>query len=120
LTDVGGVALTAMINNYTFESMALLRHLAKEWSNLRQAEHPDRPPLEYYVMEVTFHALSDVKERQGFLDVATSFNLSDAQVDRLRHVGQRILFDSADFKRLVRDLGGNVSESVNTPAVASP
>jgi NTE family protein len=106
LTDIGDVALTAMINNYTFESVALLRQLVKEWSSLRQEEHPDRQPLDYYVIEVTFDAMADVKERQVFLDLPTSFNLSDEQVDRLRYVGQRILFDSPDFQRLVRDLGG--------------
>ena len=39
-------------------------------------------------MEVTFKGLSDPNERQGFLDLPTSFNLPDADVDRLREVGE--------------------------------
>jgi NTE family protein len=115
LTDVGSVALTAMINSLTFESMALLRQMVKRWSEHREAQHPDKQPLDYYVVEVTFRALPDVKERQDFLDLPTSFDLSDAEVDRLRDVGKRLLYDSPDFKKLVRDLGGTFPESPGTP-----
>jgi len=108
LTDIGDVALTAMINEITFESTALLRRMVKDWSDNRQAQHPDRQPLDYYVIEVTFNAIPDVKERQGFLELPTSFNLSDEEVDRLRDVAKRILYDRPDFQRLVHDLGGKL------------
>lgn len=120
LTDVGSVALTAMINSLTFESMALLRQMVKRWSEHREAQHPDKQPLDYYVVEVTFRALPDVKERQEFLDLPTSFDLSDAEVDRLRDVGKRLLYDSPDFKKLVRDLGGTFPESPGTPPSPAP
>lgn len=108
LTDVGDVALTAMINNYTYESTALLRRMVKDWSAFRRTEVPQEGSLDYYVTEVSFQALPNVEERAGFLDLPTSFNLSDEAVDRLREAAKRILYNSPDFQRLVRDLGGSL------------
>lgn len=123
LTDVGDVALTAMINNYTFESTALLRRMVKDWSAFRRTEVPHEAPLDYYVTEVSFNALPNVQERAGFMDMPTSFNLSDEQVDRLRDAAKRILYNNPDFQRLVRDLGGSLpgpkSEPVRSPAPSS-
>ncbi|HSA61400.1 MAG TPA: patatin-like phospholipase family protein [Nitrospiraceae bacterium] len=114
ITDVGDVALTAMINNYTFESTALLRQMVREWSAHRQATQPGGKPLDYYVVEVTFKGLPDANERQGFLDLPTSFDLPDTDVDRLREVGKRILYSRPEFQKLVRDLGGNIPGSLAT------
>ena len=119
LTDVGDVALTAMINNYTFESMALLRGMVKDWSEHRQTTQPGSEPLDYYVTEVTFKGLPDAKERQGFLDLPTSFSLPDADVDRLREVGKRILYSRPAFQKLVRDLGGKIPGTPETSASPS-
>ncbi len=118
-TDVTDVALTAMINNYTFESTALLRTMVKEWSEHRRSTQPGSEPLDYYVVEVTFKGLPDANERQGFLDLPTSFNLPDADVDRLREVGKRILYSRPEFQKLVRDLGGKIPGSPATPAASS-
>jgi NTE family protein len=118
LTDVGDVALTAMINNYTFESTALLRNMVRQWSAFRRAEAPTEAPLDYYVTEVSFNALSSHKERAGFLDLPTSFNLPDEDVDRLRDVGRRILYNNRDFQRLVRDLGGRLPGAKPEPIPA--
>jgi NTE family protein len=123
LPDVGDVALTAMINNYTYESTALLRRMVQEWSAFRQTEVPHEAPLDYYVTEVSFHALPNAEERVGFLDLPTSFNLSDEAVDRLRDAAKRILYNSPDFQRLVGDLGGRLpgskSEPVRPPSPSS-
>jgi len=118
-TDVTDVALTAMINNYTYESTALLRTMVKEWSEHRRFTQPGSEPLDYYVVEVTFKGLPDPNERQGFLDLPTSFNLPDADVDRLREVAKRILYSRPEFQKLVRDLGGNIPGTPATPAASS-
>jgi len=118
-TDVGDVAMTAMINNYTFETTALLRTMAKEWSEQRRSSQPGSEPLDYYVMEVTFKGLPDANERQGFLDLPTSFSLPDADVDRLREVGKRILYSRPEFQKLVRDLGATLPGSQVNPVSPS-
>lgn len=89
--------------------------MVKEWSAFRRTEVPDEASLDYYVTEVSFHALPNVEERMGFLDMPTSFNLSDENVDRLREAAKRILYNSPDFQRLVRDLGGSLPGSKSEP-----
>jgi len=119
LTDVGDVALTAMINSYTYESMALLRQMVKDWSERRRPGQSGSESLDYYVMEVTFKALPDVNERQGFLDLPTSFSLPDADVDRLREAGKRILYIRPDLQRPVRDPGGKIPGATEQPVSTS-
>lgn len=70
-------------------------------------------------MEVTFHALPSLSERAGFLNLPTSFNLPDDDVDRLRDVAKRILYSQPDFPRLVRDLGGTLP-GLRTERVTEP
>ena len=108
-----------MINNYTFESTAFLRTMVKEWSEHRQATQSGSEPLEYYVTEVTFKGLPDADERQGFLDLPTSFSLPDADVDRLREAGKRILYSRPEFQKLVRDLGATLPGSQVNPVPSS-
>lgn len=120
-SDVTDVALTAMINNYTFESTALLRQMIQNWSSHRQETRPGEKPLEYYVAEVTFKGLPDANERQGFLDLPTSFDLPEADVDRLREVGKRILYSRPEFQKLVQDLGATLPGSqVNSVPPSQP
>jgi hypothetical protein len=40
-------------------------------------------------------------------NLPTSFRLSDEEVDRLRAGARRILTESDDFKKLLRDLGAS-------------
>jgi NTE family protein len=56
------------------------------------------------VVEVKFDALKDETERKYFKGLPTSFKLSPEEVDKLREVVQRILVQSEEFQRLLRDL----------------
>ena len=56
------------------------------------------------VLEAKFDALPDEGERAYFIDLPTSFKLSDEKVDKLRNAAHRILTQFGDFQRLVRDL----------------
>jgi NTE family protein len=48
--------------------------------------------------------LKDEKERMYFKRLPTSFKLAPEQVDKLRDVAHRILGESEEFQRLLRDL----------------
>jgi NTE family protein len=56
------------------------------------------------VVEVKFDALRDEAERMYFKRLPTSFKLKPEQVDKLRDVAHRILTESEEFQRLLRDL----------------
>ena len=110
----------AMINSYNFESMEPLRRMVKDWSVRRQETAQDHEPIEFYAVEVAFSALSDLREQETFLNFPTSFDLSEKQVDRLREVAARRLYQSEEFRRLIQDLGGKFPSSLLAPVSAAP
>jgi NTE family protein len=78
-----------------------------------QAQRPPRPAAldaEYYLIEVNFREIEDQKERERFLEMPTSFFLRSSQVDALIAQGGQLLADSADYRRLIADLGGALPE----------
>ncbi|HSE59662.1 MAG TPA: patatin-like phospholipase family protein [Nitrospiraceae bacterium] len=120
LDNIGDVSFSAMINSYNFESMELLRRMVKDWSVHRQETAQDHEPIVFYAAEVAFSALSDQKEQETFLNFPTSFDLSEEQIDRLREVAARLLYQSEDFRRLVQDLGGKLPSSLLGPSSPGP
>jgi hypothetical protein len=60
------------------------------------------------VIEVTFEALEDKDERDFFSQVPTTLSLPRETVDKLSEAGKTILYESADFKRLLDDLGAQI------------
>ena len=60
--------------------------------------------IHFYVIVVKFDALKDEAERAYLNGLPTSFDLSDEAVDKLRDAARRILVQSDEFQRLLRDL----------------
>jgi NTE family protein len=64
------------------------------------------PRIELQVLDVSFEAIPDPKERAYFMNLPTSFVLPAEAVDRLGDVAGQLLRQSADYASLVRDFGG--------------
>jgi NTE family protein len=102
------------ISRYNIETVALLRESFARWTDeIRKGRCPagqiSTTPgscgdIEFYLVEVKFDALKDPAERTYFKRLPTSFSLPSEEVDKLRQAAGRILNDSRDFKRLLRDL----------------
>jgi NTE family protein len=60
---------------------------------------------QFYFIDVSLQAIADEAERNGFQNIPTALTLNPAAVDRLRAVARKLLLESADFKKLVADLG---------------
>jgi NTE family protein len=67
--------------------------------------------LEPFVVEVSFDKLADDGERRSFDGIPTTFDLADAEIDRLREVGGRLLRQSPTFWRLLRSLSATLDEA---------
>jgi NTE family protein len=91
------------IDRYSYEQVELLRDFVRE---LRQLRGPDGQPMavEFYAIDINFGAITDPEEKRYFRNLPTSFVLSDEQVDRLREMAGRLLRQSPDYQRLLRDL----------------
>ena len=103
------------IARYNLETMALLQESFARWTD--QVRTGRCPPgqvsgepgscgdIEYYMVEVRFELLADPSERAGLSALPTSFHLPPGDVDRLRAAARRILAESGDFRRFLKDLG---------------
>ncbi|MFO1421079.1 MAG: patatin-like phospholipase family protein [Candidatus Competibacteraceae bacterium] len=120
------------IDHYSHETVELLRDTAARWKMLRAIRDsgviPEKnkrdpvlaqvervPNLEVYVIDVSFAEIKDATERAYLNQQPTSFALPPEAVDRLRAAAGRIVLESPDFQRYLKDLGDRV---VKTPTPA--
>jgi NTE family protein len=92
------------IDRYSYEQVELLHDFVRSMQDIRG---PDGQPLaiEFYAIDINFDAITDPEEKRYFRNLPTSFVLTDEQVDRLREMAGRLLRQSPDYQRLLRDLG---------------
>jgi NTE family protein len=122
------------IDAFSFEAVELLRDTAARWQALRRvrdlqatatsmgpatAAVPRVPDAEIFVIDVSFPALNDKAELEYLNRLPTSFVLPDEAVDRLRAAAGRIIADSPEFERLLKDLGAKIVP-MPAPADATP
>jgi NTE family protein len=101
LKVVLGQVSSVGIYRYNFETIELLREATDHWST--QARQAGKP-INAQVVEVAFENLSDPDERKFFDEVKTSFDLDGETVDRLIEVGGRLLRDSPEFQKFMKNI----------------
>ena len=96
-------------DRYNVETLAYARSAMEkaaqelaEWQ--RRTGVPETIDMQATLIEIGFDELEDDEERAYFNALPTSFNLPPEAVDRLREVGARLLRNSPDFQRLLREL----------------
>jgi NTE family protein len=121
LTTVVNDIATIPMSNYSFETVQKLHDTFNEWLKDVQyyndcegilkercptANMPHKPPVpvDTYMIYVGFDQIKDLKDRDYFLNLPTTFCLQKEAVDKLRAVGPKILDDSEEFTRLLRGL----------------
>ncbi|NTW38101.1 MAG: patatin-like phospholipase family protein [Syntrophobacteraceae bacterium] len=102
------------IERYNMETVALLSESFARWaeeirrgrcgSGAVSTEPGSCGDIEFYLVQVRFDALEDEAERSFLKRLPTSFVLKPEEVDRLRNAARRILSESREFQRLLRDL----------------
>jgi NTE family protein len=102
------------IERYNEETIALLKESVGSWANEIATQRckggtVSTAPgscgdIQFYVIEVKFDTLKDETERMYFKRLPTAFKLAPEKVDKLRDVAHRLLVQSEEFKRLLRDL----------------
>jgi predicted acylesterase/phospholipase RssA len=115
--DVLRSAAGTPFDNFSYESIALLKILALERLNQRfttfcydrltrrigqEVAAPKPVPLQ--VIHLTFADVDDPIERQFLLLVPTSFSLPISTVKRVRDAGAQLLRQNAEFKALLSEL----------------
>jgi len=113
------------IDRYSFETVELMKDRAEitKWRrDLRVAQarlagmseaqaEASIPKISLEVLDVSFDAIPDPKEREYFMNLPTSFVLKPEQVDRLREVAAQLLRQSTKYETIVRQRGGTPAKS---------
>jgi NTE family protein len=60
--------------------------------------------VEIYLINVTLDGLADDEERAYFMRIPTTLYLTDQQIERLPLASARLIRESPEFQRLIRDL----------------
>ena len=68
------------------------------------------PKIDLRVLDVSFDAIPDPKERAYFMNLPTSFALPAEDIDRLREIAGQLLRRSSEYESLVLDLGGTLAK----------
>jgi len=112
------------IDRYSFETVETMKDRAEIWKWRRELlvaqqrlagatkEEAERRVLNVtlHVLDVSFDAIPDPKERASFMDLPTSFALPAEDIDRLREVAGILLRQSSDYDTIVGELGGSPGE----------
>jgi NTE family protein len=86
---------------YDLESLTLMRRSLTEWAQVLSTRTRVVTP---YFITLDFQSIADAKERSVFNTMATSFSLPAEEVDALKEAGHRMLRESDDFQRLIKQL----------------
>ena len=110
LVDVVTSAATVPLDNYSADTVALLKAKVNEFNagydNLQDCaallreECPGGEldtsllrPVDLYVVEVAFDYIADAEERRWFKNISTSFSLPEETVDALKRIGCNLYRD---------------------------
>jgi NTE family protein len=119
------------IDHYSYEAVELLKDISARWETARHLRDlagcstaKDSPvcaairvpQAKIYAIDVSFPALKDRAELDYLNQQPTSFALPAEAVDRLRAAAGKIISESPEFRRLLKDIGASV---VVDPAVGA-
>jgi len=123
LVDTLTTAATVPLDNYSFDTVELLRRTVEEFdADARLVEGCNRlaarkgeqcalrlavpHKVDLYPIQVAFDYIAAREERSWFKNLPTTFELPRQSIDRLRAVGRRLLGEDPQFQSLLQALGG--------------
>jgi NTE family protein len=123
LIDTLTTAATVPLDNYSFDTVELLRRTVEEFDtdarlvegcnklSARKGEQcalhlPAAHKVDLYPIQVAFEYLASSEERNWFKNLPTTFELPRETIDKLRAVGRRLLGEDPQFQNLMQALGG--------------
>jgi NTE family protein len=97
------------INRYSTDTLLLMRFAVDMWRNevrVRAASGDSifAEDADVYFIDASLGALEDVNEQEYLMRIPTTLYLSDQQIERLLGAASRLIRDSPEFQRLMKDL----------------
>jgi NTE family protein len=100
-------AIGVPIDRYSYEQVELPRDFVRTLQR-RNGSNKQALAVDFYAIDINFDAIADPEEKRYFRNLPTTFVLTDEQVDHLRKMAGRLLRQSPDYQRMLRDLGTSV------------
>jgi NTE family protein len=114
LSAILGNYSTIAIVRYNRETMAVLQESFGRWiDQMREGRCPPGQistepgscgDIEFYLVDIRFRNLENEAEADYLAGLPTTFRLSPEEVDRLKAAGRKILTESDDYRKFLRDL----------------
>jgi NTE family protein len=105
---------SVVITRYNFETIMLLRESFGPWTEeIRKGRCGHRPisldpggcgDIQFYLIEIKFENMRDKDSQRHFKRLPTTFKLDPIEVDQLRAVAKKLLEESPEYQRLLKDL----------------
>lgn len=95
------------IHRYNFETIELLRESMDRWS---EESSDGSNPLQAFLVEVAFDAVTDPADREFFNNVPTALQLEKETVDRLRAIARQLLNESPYYREFLDSFDVSVPE----------
>ncbi|MGD9727852.1 MAG: patatin-like phospholipase family protein [Nitrospiraceae bacterium] len=97
------------INRYSTDTVLLMRFAVEMWRNevrIRAAAEDSifAEGADVYFIDASLGAIQDVNEQEYLMRIPTTLYLTDQQIERLQIAASRLIRDSPEFQRLMRDL----------------
>jgi predicted acylesterase/phospholipase RssA len=105
VVDVAAASIHGFIDNFTFESLALIDEKISGISDTSTVNNQ----IKTYVIEIGFDYIEDEDTRRYFNNIATDLMLPEDQVDCLMYIGAWLLRNSEKYQQLISDLNGRLN-----------
>jgi NTE family protein len=104
--------IDAPINRYSFDTIQLMKIGVARWQQeLRtKPRDPDSSfakDADIYFINASLAEIADPDERASLMSIPTSLYLTDQQIERLLQAASRLIRNSPEFQRLMKDLQVN-------------
>lgn len=100
--EVGKAAGYRTMERYSEDTLVDTRRLIRELKPRLE----DKEEIQIYQIELDFMKVKDPSMMRSLLSLPTSFSLHDDVVGDLKKTARTVLLESAEFQRLIKDLGG--------------
>ncbi len=124
LSRVSRALIDIPINRYSTDTMELLDQAIQQWRfQLRQ--RPEgvptifTPDADIYFINASLTEVTDPEEEARLMNIATNLALTNEEVNHLLLAGSRLLRNSPEFQRLIRELKQDPAATPTSP-VSSP
>ncbi|MBI3880686.1 MAG: patatin-like phospholipase family protein [Verrucomicrobia bacterium] len=96
---VAAKAASHTLDHFSFETLELIKDVFEKLRGTSGASNG----LKLYPIFLNFSEFADPQKQRFFMNLPTSFSLSDNQVDHLRKAGRQLLHQSPEFREFVHD-----------------